>query len=349
MPTFHAAQLQRLTAAVFRAAGAPDDIAEAVADVLVDNHLAGHDSHGILRIPEYLQHIREGSIVPAARPRVLQESPTTALVSGSWAFGQVTAAFAADLAIEKALRQHVSVVSVVEAGHTGRLAAFTERAARRNVAMFMFIGTVERPLTAPFGGAGPVLGTNPVSFSVPNPAGDPVTLDYATSAIAAGKVRVAKARGEQLPEGVMLTRDGQPTTDPEEWYRGGVLLPFGGHKGYALAVIAELLSGPLAAADAYPGVVGRSGIFLFAVDAATFRPLAAYGEAVSRTVGRIKAVPPAPGFDEVLVPGEPEARARAQRTRDGIPVPEATWSAVSEAARSLGVDVAAVIGSGADA
>jgi LDH2 family malate/lactate/ureidoglycolate dehydrogenase len=339
MPIFSKEILRGVTAAIFRATGAPADLALQVAEVLVDNHLAGHDSHGILRIPEYVRSVQAGEIDPTARPRILEESATSALVSGNWAFGQVTGNFAADLAIEKAKRERVAVLSVVQAGHTGRLAAFTERAARRGVVMFMAIGTVNKPTTAPYGGSAPVLGTNPIAFSIPNPAGPPVTLDFATSAIAAGKIKAAKARHEQLPSGAILDKEGRPTTDPQAFFEGGFLLPFGGHKGYALAVIAELLSGPLAGADAYPGVTSRSGIFVFAMDAAVFRPQADYARALSLTLGRIKAVPPGPGFDEVLLPGEPEAHSRAKRESDGISIPEETWKAVCAVGAELGVDV----------
>jgi LDH2 family malate/lactate/ureidoglycolate dehydrogenase len=342
MPNLGKAALHKVITAIFRATGAPDDIAARVADVLIDNHLTGHDSHGILRIPEYVQSIRAGEIVPTARPYILEEGPTSALVSGNWAFGQITGQFAADLAIEKAKRERVAVLSVVQAGHTGRLAAFTERAARQGVVMFMAIGTVSKITTAPYGGAAPVLGTNPVSVSIPNPAGPPITLDFATSAIAAGKIKLAKARHEQLPPDAVLDSKGRPTTDPDAFFNGGFLLPFGGHKGYALAVIAELLAGPLAGADAYPGVTSRSGIFIFTVDAAVFRPSADYARSLAKTLGRIKAVPPGPGFDAVLLPGEPEADARIRRERDGIPIPEDTWQAVCGVGAELGVDVAAV-------
>lgn len=342
MLTLKKVALHKVTAAIFRATGAPDDLAAQVADVLVDNHLTGHDSHGILRIPEYVQSVRAGEIAPAARPYVLEESPTSALVSGNWAFGQVTGLFAADLAIEKAKRERVAVLSVVQAGHTGRLAAFTERAARQGVVMFMAIGTVNKPMTAPYGGSAPVLGTNPVAFSIPNPAGSPITLDFATSAIARGKIKQAEATHEQLPPNAILDSQGRPSTDPHAFFDGGFLLPFGGHKGYALAVIAELLSGPLAGADAYPGVTSRSGIFIFTVDATVFRPLADYERSLAKTLGRIKAVPPGPGFEEVLLPGEPEARARIRRERDGIPIPEDTWHAVCNVGAELGVNVEAV-------
>jgi LDH2 family malate/lactate/ureidoglycolate dehydrogenase len=339
MPTLTKEALHRVTATIFRATGAPDDLAAQVADVLVDNHLAGHDSHGILRIPEYVRSVRAGEIVPTARPQVIEESATSALISGNWAFGQVTGVFAADLAVEKAKRERVAVLSVVQAGHTGRLAAFTDRAARQGVVMFMAIGTVSKPTTAPYGGSTPILGTNPISFSIPNPVGSPITLDFATSAIAAGKIKAAKAKHEPLPPGAILDSRGLPSTDPQAFFEGGFLLPFGGHKGYALAVIAELLSGPLAGADAYPGVISRSGIFIFAVDAAVFRPPADYEKALAETLSRIKAVPPAPGFEEVLLPGEPEARARAKRERDGIPIPEDTWKAVCDVAAELGVKI----------
>ena len=336
MPTLMKAELESLTANIFRHAGAPDDLAQQVAQVLVDNHLAGHDSHGILRIPEYLRSIADGEIVPSARPEVIEETPVSALVQGHWALGQATGLFAADLAIAKAKAHHLAVVSVVQAAHTGRLAAFTERAARQDVVMFMAIGTVDRPMTAPFGGAAAVLGTNPVAFSLPNPDGPPITLDIATSAIAAGKVKVAKARHEKLPPDVILNRHGQATVDPQDFLDGGFLLPFGGHKGYALAVIAELLSGPLIGAESYPAVTQRSGIFMFAMDAGLFRAKPDYARALATRLGQIKGVPPAAGFTEVLVPGEPEARTRAEREKNGIPIPEDTWSAVQAAALSVG-------------
>ena len=336
MPTLTQQALETITADIFCHAGAPQDLAQQVAQVLVDNHMAGHDSHGILRIPEYLKSIEDGEIVVDARPQIIQDTPVSALVQGHWALGQVTGIYAADVAIAKAKANHVAVVSVVQAAHTGRLAAFTERAARQNVVMFMTIGTVDRPMTAPYGGAAAILGTNPVAFSLPNPQGAPVTLDIATSAIAAGKVKVAKARHEELPEGVILNKSGQPSVNPQDFLDGGFLLPFGGHKGYALAVIAELLSGPLVGADAFAGVTPRSGIFLFAMDAGLFRAQPDYAQALANRLGQIKAIPPAQGFSEVLIPGEPEARVRAQREREGIPIPEDTWQAVKTAALKVG-------------
>ncbi len=338
MPTFTIDQLQRTMSTILQKVGAPTDHADEVADVLADNHLAGHDSHGILRIPQYVEAVRRGEIDPVARPEILERTDTTALVTGHQTFGQVTANFGADLATEMALEHRVAAVSLVETPHTGRLAAFTERGARRGVMLFMASGTGSRPLVAPYGGREAALGTNPIAFSFPNADGPPVTLDFATAATAAGKVRVAQARGQELPEGALLTADGRPTTDPHEWDRGGVLLPFAGHKGYALAVMADLFSGPLAAADAWEMVDGRrTGAFIFAIAVDTFRTRAEYDASLASVADRLTRVPPAEGFDRVRLPGEPEGDARVHRSAHGVDVPDRTWQRIVDLAAELEV------------
>lgn len=344
MPTIRADALHRLAARIFEAVGTPSDLAEQVADVLVDNQLAGHDSHGVLRIRPYLQAVRAGQIEPGARPEVLSQGATTALVRGHRGFGQPAALLATDLAISKALENGTAAVGIVELGHTGRLAAFTDRAARRGVAMFMTVGTGGPRTVVPFGGAAPSLGTNPIAFSVPRGDKDPVSLDIATSAIANGKLMLARAQGTPVPENCIVTSDGSPTTDPEDYYAGGHLLPFGGHKGYALAVIADLLSGPLTGADAYPGAAMDTGLFIFAVSTSVFRPSDEYTKAVDQVTDRITSVPPAPGFSQVLLPGEPEARMRAERADGGIPLVDATWREVAGIAEGLGLDAHALAG-----
>lgn len=332
MPLFDKDKLHQITKQIFCAAGAPPDLSEQVAEVLVANNLAGHDSHGVLRIPEYLQSITDGEIIPTARPEILNQTGVSALITGNWALGQVIGNYAADIAIDKALQSGVAAVSVVQASHTGRLGVFTERAAEKGVVMFMTIGTVDRPMTAPYGGAAAVLGTNPLAFTFPHAGGAPITLDFATSAIAAGKIKVAKARHEQLPPDALINKHGQPTTDPADFFDGGVMLPFGGHKGYALAIIAELFGGPLTGSESFPGVTARSGIFFFALKADLFRSMDSYDQALSTLVDKVKAIPPAPGFKEVLLPGEPEAQYTKTRTLNGIQVPDDTWSAICESA-----------------
>ena len=339
MLNFSQTKLIKVVHDIFCAAGATSQDANQVAEILVANHLAGHDSHGILRIPEYLQSIADGEIAVTAAPEIIQETPTSAVVKGNWALGQVVGNFATDIAIKKAREVGVCAVSVVQAAHTGRLAVFTERAAAQDVVMFMTIGTVDRPMTAPYGGAAPILGTNPMAFSIPNAQGPAVTLDFATSAIAAGKIKVAKAKHEALPPGCLLDKHGDPSTDPNDFFNGGFMLPFGEHKGYALAVIAELLSGPLVGNEAYPGVTQRSGIFIFALKSSLFQSKENYETALQRSIKKIKDIPPAKGFSEVLMPGEPEAKMAAKRMVSGIDIPEDTWAAVKRTGLSVGVDI----------
>ncbi|TDC52757.1 Ldh family oxidoreductase [Jiangella ureilytica] len=337
MPSFSIDQIRELTVRIFVQAGAPVEHAQQVAAALADNHLAGHDSHGIQRIPQYVGAVLDGAIVPTASPTVLQETRTTAVVDGNWAFGQVAANYAADLAIEKALESQVSAVTIVRMNHTGRLALFTERGADRDIAMFMAAGSGARYTVAPFGGAAPSLGTNPVAFSVPTGEDHPVTLDFATAAIAAGKVKVALSKDEPLPPGAVVDKHGQPTTNAADYYDGGHLVPFGGHKGYALSVIAELLSGPFSGADAYTNNTKRTGGFLFAVNAAAFRSIESYHAATAAVTDRLRSVPPAAGFDRVLVPGDPEAASRRARSLTPLEIPEKTWAAVCAAADRVGL------------
>ncbi|MBI3966653.1 MAG: Ldh family oxidoreductase, partial [Chloroflexi bacterium] len=239
--------------------------------------------------------------------------------------------------------------ALVETNHIGRLGEYAERAAARGVIGFITLG-LTRPdaatlVMAPYGGAKPAFSTNPVCFGIP--AGDDrtVLMDYATATIAANKVRVARDKGVPLPPDSLLDRDGRPTTNPDDFVddagnftRGGMLQAFGKHKGYGLAVVAELLGNVLAPdLQVYPGPSGRNGVFMLAINTTAFQSKGAYEAAAKRTVERIKAVPPAPDFDEVLLPGEPELRSRDQRNREGIPVPDATWETLRRLAREAGV------------
>lgn len=204
------------------------------------------------------------------------------------------------------------------------------------------------PLAAPFGGRRAMLGANPIAAGFPLGARRaPMIVDFATTVVAEGKVRVARDAGEQLAPGAILDREGRPSTDPNDFYDGGMLLPFGGHKGYALALTAEMLAAALVApalwAEEGRGgpVFGQSGLFMLAINPAIFGTRDDYYRIAEDTLERMKGVPPAPGFAEVLIPGEPEARARAQRSRDGIPLAAATWQALAAVAAELGIDAEA--------
>jgi LDH2 family malate/lactate/ureidoglycolate dehydrogenase len=347
MPVFSPSALARAGRSIFEAVGAPEPIARRVADALVDANLTGHDSHGVIRIPQYVDAVRSGEVVPDAEPKVLRETAVSALVDGGWGFGQVTALRAAEIALARAREQGLAAVGCVRVNHIGRVGEYPERMAREGVVGFVVAGGFggRGGRAAPFGGREGILGTNPLSFGIPAEGPEPMLVDFATTAVAAGKIQVARAKGTPLPPGSILDRDGNPTTNAEDFYQGGVMLPFGGHKGYALSMVVELLGRVLTGADEYAqdgrggAVYGRSGTLVLAIDAGLFREPAAFRRGVDETLGRVKAVPPAPGFDEVMVPGEPEARTRAQRQREGVYVEDATVEAIRKTAAALGVDV----------
>ncbi|HYU20554.1 MAG TPA: Ldh family oxidoreductase [Chloroflexota bacterium] len=343
MLTISARRLTDVATSIFTAAGATPENAQGVVSSLVDANLAGHDSHGVIRISAYVKDIREGRLDPKATPVVVRETASTAVIDGGTTFGQVSSRMAADLAIRKARAASLAAVAANHCHHTGRIGEWTERVAAAGlVGMATTAGPRGPQSVAPFGGAKGALGTNPMSWAIPRAAGHPpVLMDYATSAVAQGKLQVARAKQEPVPDGCIIDAAGKPTNNVEDFFAGGLLLPFAGHKGYALSVVVELLSVGLSAGDKVPAGERAGTVLMVAIDPGAFRPAEEFTKYVESVVARLKAIPPAPGFSEVLVPGEPEARTRATRQREGIPVPERTWEGIEATARELGLSVAA--------
>jgi LDH2 family malate/lactate/ureidoglycolate dehydrogenase len=321
--------------AAFQAAGAPEDIAAYVADHLIDANLCGHDSHGVLRIPAYIEAIRRGVLDPAARPIIARETAATVLVDGNGGFGHTTTGFALESGISRARDAGVAAVAIRHCGHIGRLGAYTEEGARRGYIVLLCAGSAGKGVRSvvPFGAAAGGLGTNPWSIGIPSETGEPLMMDFATAIIAGGKVMVARARHEALPEGYLVGPDGRPSTDTNDYFRGGALHPFGGHKGSALSLMAAMLGGLSGASG--DGRVG--GTFMLVIDPAAFGDARTYCAAVAGTAAALKALPAAPGAVEVMLPGEPERRARAQRSRDGIPLPADTLRELAQVAAALGI------------
>lgn len=342
MPDFEPDHLRDLGRRIFEAAGAPPDIAEHVAAHLVASNLAGHDSHGVIRIPWYLDQVREGWVRPAARHRLLQDLPAAALVSGEWGFGHPAPAAAMDAACDRARLAGLGAAALVRATHIGRLGTYVEQAAGAGLVAMMWLGGLSAYRAAvPYGASRGIYGTNPVAAAFPAGAAGTLLLDYATTAVAGGKVMVARDRGVPLPEGTVLDREGRPTTDPDAALDGGWLLPFGAHKGYALAFFAQLLGQALTGADALAdgeerGPFGRAGAFFLAVDPGLFRPVEGVVASAGRFAEEVRGLPPAPGFERVMAPGDPEARSRTARAQ-AIPLPDETWRHISAAAEALGV------------
>jgi LDH2 family malate/lactate/ureidoglycolate dehydrogenase len=344
MLTLSAETLAGAASAIFEAAGTPRDIAEFVADSLVGANLAGHDSHGVIHVPGYVAAIKSGGIVPGARPEVVNEGPAIVQVDGGWGFGQYGAHVCMDLAVKKAKQSQLALVTMVRAGHIGRVGQWVEQATNAGVIGMAGVSFGNGPFAAtPFGGAGKVLSTNPLAIGVPLPGETPFISDFATTAVAEGKLRVAKAKGIPVPDGWIVDAQGRPTNDVDEFYeRGGMLQMFGGHKGYALSLAVEILSIALSGADLAKGDGERyNGGFFLAIDPSAVRPLDELKAAAQAICDRVADVPAAPGSDGVLIPGQPEARNRQQRRAEGIEVAEATWEAIQETARSVGATIPA--------
>ncbi len=347
MPTKSPEELHGLVTSILVAAGADGDNAKRTADALILAELSGVVTHGVHHMPRYMGAIKDGGIVPAAKPEIVSETPTTALVKGNWTFGFVTAMFAVELAIEKAAEQGVAVVSTVQTNHIGRLGEYAELAAARGMVSLVIASGYGRqqPMAVPFGGKKSVLNTNPISIGVPAAEEAPMVLDFATTVIAGSKVRIAHRENRQLPPGSIVDSEGRPTTNPGDLYEGGGHLPFGGHKGYAIMLANELLGRVLAGADDYAEEdrgepnMRYQGVTFIVFKADSFQPMADFGRGVDGLLRQVRAVPPAPGFDEVMVPGDPENRARARGGGAGIELSDKVWKSLMDMAEELGVGV----------
>lgn len=344
--TVTAEQLKSFTQSIFEAAGASATNAEIAAAGQVDAHLTGHESHGVIRVPGLVRDCQSGKLKPANTPTVVREGAATAVVDGASTFGHVGCKVATERAIRKAKKGTLGAVALTRANHTGRMGEWTELGASHGLITMVAGSRVNSSrgwvggLLAPHGGKTGALGTSPISWAVPRGGGrPPILLDYATSGVAGGKLQVARAKRESVPLGWIVDSEGRPTTNVEDFFNGGAQLPFAEHKGYAMAVIVTLLSIGLSGGDLLEPSEHGSCLFVMCIDPAAFRPADEFFQMVETTCARLKAVPPAEGFDEVLLPGEPEARTRAERLKNGIPVPLPIWEDLCATARDLGVAV----------
>jgi LDH2 family malate/lactate/ureidoglycolate dehydrogenase len=345
MPTVQADRLARIGAALLRGAGAGAEEAEAVAVGCVNANLAGHDSHGIIAIPTYIERIKAGHIVPGAPFKIVQESPATAVIDGHWGFGFHVNAKAMRLAIDKARVGNVAAVTVFRQSHVGRLGAYPLMAAREGMIALATADSGRSPkLVAPFGGREARLGTNPIAIAVPSDLDGPFCLDMATSAVAGGKIQLAAARAEQIPRGWIVAKDGKLTTDPTQLRQGGALLPLGGTEGYkgsGLAAMVEVLCGILTGLGFGVEPTGRhnDGTFMAVFNVAAFRPLAEFKREVAEFARYLKATPPSEGSTGVLYPGEIEYLNEQKRRKDGIEVEAATWAKLDTLGKEYKVDL----------
>lgn len=342
MPKLAADRIEDIGRSLLIAAGVPTEEAAIVMRHSIAANLAGHDSHGIILIPTYIDRIKVGHIVPGAPWTIVQESPTTTVVDGHWGFGYVVTERAMRLTIEKAARANVAAATVFRQGHIGRLANYPLMAAQAGMIGLITADSGRSPKSvAPFGGREARLGTNPISIAVPSDLDGPLFLDMATSAVAAGKVHLAQARGEPIPQGWVIDSEGRQTTDPRQ-LKGGALLPLGGnegYKGYGLAVIVEIFCGLLTGLGFGVEPTGRhnDGCFIAAFKVDAFRPLAEFRRDVTEFAQYLKSTQPAAGSSEVFYPGELEHARTEARRREGIEIEEATWQRLRALAVEYGI------------
>ena len=343
-----ARELHEITKQILMAAGANQQNADVVAEHLVSANLAGVDTHGVLHLAGYVAAMSSGELLSTASPAIIKEGPTSALVTGNWTFGQVAAKFAMEVAIAKAAEHGVAVAGLVQAHHVGRLGHFVEMAARQQMISMVWGGGFgeERPAAVPYGGRVTVLHTNPIAAGFPAGEESPMMFDYATTPLSGVKVDNAKRRNELLPSGCIVDKAGNPSTDPNDFFQGGAHVPFGKHKGYALMMAAEFFgriftgSDAFAEADRSGPIFRHQGFTMIVLQADMFQPFADYARRADEMERRVRAVPPAPGFKEVLVPGDLESRARCNRQRDGIPIHDDIWQSILETAQSVNVELA---------
>lgn len=342
MPTFNSAQLYNIADRILIAAGVAEEDAAIIAAELRDANMVGHDSHGVMRLMQYVQMIDDGHIKPDGQVELAVERPGFAVIDAHFHFGQVAAIKAIDLGMDGARRDGAFTVMIRNCNHIGRLGSYADRVARQGFASMLAVNAPGPGGVAPYGGIDRRLGTNPISMSAPR--GDsPLVLDMTTSVTAEGKVRVALQKGVELPEGQIIDHEGHPSTNPADLYGPpmGAILPLGGpmaFKGFGLSVMidafAGILSGSGIARDDLPR--GANGVWMYLLDTSQFLPPAEYDALMETYVAHIKSSRRAPGVEEILLPGEIEERRRQERESTGVDVPDETWRQLTELADRLG-------------
>jgi L-2-hydroxycarboxylate dehydrogenase (NAD+) len=353
MTTYPAEALREFAARVLAGAGLPGEDAALAADVLLAADLRGIDSHGVARLRGYHEILRSGQVNAAPELRVVRETLTTATVDADNGLGLVVGPRANEIAMEKALAAGSGWVAVRNTNHFGIASYYVLQALERDLIGWAM--TNSSALVAPLFGVGRMLGTNPLAIAFPGMEEPPIVIDFATSAVAFGKIEIARRRGQSIPEGWAIDAEGHPTTDPEAVYDGGALLPIGsnrelgGHKGYALGMMVDVLSavlsganwGPFAPAFVIPQEPRESvglgiGHFFGALRIDGFIEPEEFKRQVDHLVRTFRAAPAAPGTNGPLVPGDPERETEEVRRRDGIPLIAAVSADLEALARETG-------------
>jgi hydroxycarboxylate dehydrogenase B len=345
MPIVPSDALHRLTRAVCEGSGSEPREAELVADHLVEANLTGHDSHGVGMLPQYVELVLQGLLVPNRHAETARERGAVLVIEGGRGYGQVIGHEAMQLGMARAAAEGVALVAIRNTGHLGRIGHWGEQCAWGGFASVHFVNGIDHePLQAVWGGAEPRLSTNPFCAVLPGENGPAVMLDFATTKIAMGKARVAKNKGVPAPEGSLLDADGRPTRDAAVMFAEprGALLSMGEHKGSGLAILCELMAGALTGSwtiqPEHPmqhGIINN--MLSIIIDPEVMGDRATLYREIEALIAWLKASRPRDGFDEVLTPGEPERRRRAQRLAEGVDLDDNSWADIRSAAKAAGL------------
>jgi LDH2 family malate/lactate/ureidoglycolate dehydrogenase len=336
-------RLKEFTAAVYKALDVPENDANLLADTLVQADLWGHQSHGILRVAWYAERLRKGAMQAVTKPEFIVDAGALAVIDGQEGIGQVLTSLAMHEAIKRAKEHGIGAVAVRNSNHFGTCMYFTLMAARE--ACVGFLSTNGSPAIAPWGGIKKTVGTNPWSIAAPAGRHAPMVLDIANTAVARGKIYLARNKKENIPLGWALNSKGEPTVCPQEAI-DGIILPMAGHKGYAIGVMMDVLSGVLTGSKWGLGVNGPyqydkksgAGHLMIVLDIAAFRPMGDFDASMEEMIASIKGVPLAPGCDEVFYPGEIEARSDINNRKSGLQFPKDTIADLIKVARQFGLE-----------
>ena len=338
-----AAALRAFVGSAFEAAQSSPSEAAIIADHLVDANLAGHDSHGVIRVAKYLDWHSRDMVLANQHARIERETACNVVLDGQFGYGQVIGREAMDIGIRKARSAGLCAVSIRNAGHLGRIGAWAEQAANAGLASIHFVNTSGFGiLVAPHGGSDRRLSANPIGAGAPGPRN--IILDISTSAIAEGKIQIARNRGETLPPGCTIDSEGRPNQDPATFYGPpeGALLPVGGHKGSGLSVFCEIFAGALSGGGTtHPDnptakrLVNNMLSLVFDADA--FCGADAFRAEIARLAAWVRASPPAVPGGQVMLPGDIEATTRERLLHEGIALDPTTRAQIAASVRAVGV------------
>ena len=348
MPMMEATRLKRVGTAILNCLGSPPERSDWVVETLVRSNLAGHDSHGIMRLLQYAELAREGAVNPAADVKTLRETSSTALLDAGRSWGQVAARDAMAKAIGMAAQHGISLVALRNCPHIGRLGEYVLMAAEQDMIGMAYVNshTASDGTVVPWGGIDGRFTPTPLAFAAPSGYEWQVLVDITASVMPEGKVRDHLYRGDPLPPDVIINAAGMPTRDARDFYgppMGGIL-PLGGaagHKGYALGVMIEMLAGGLTGAGYVSETpkAGGNGVLFQVMNIEAFEDIDSFKRRTRDLIEHVKSSRPRAGFDEILLPGEPEYRSAQRRQREGIDLPESLWTAIKDLARELEVDL----------